>query len=534
MKKILFALIGTIFSIAILFSCKKTESLAPMQMFMPGTSISITPAPTNVTLSWTASINTDSSAKNIDYVIQVAKDSTFSNVVYTTTTKNFSVIITDTSLTPKVKYVARLQVKGVNGRPDSKWLVSNTFTIPGENLFITGAAKDIQYYTAILRWTHQDGLTKITVTKAGGTSYDSTVKADTILLTGLTPNTTYTAELFKGTVSKGTTTFTTKDAGIFTKIIDPTANLTDEINNAANGAVLGLMDGAYDLGVGSAGFAITAKNITIASVSGDPTAATLANSDFILKGAGAGIKLSGLGLTGPASGYIIDIDAAATNIGDITIENCKIAFPVTGGYAVLRANRGASAGSQSMGTFTINNTVGIGMTLNNNYGIAMMDKMKFTALVIKNSTFTGFQRNIISAATLISAWAPTVTIDRCTFNNFGGGGKAAVLDGTTNNIALSITNTIFANTPTSVVSGATVTNSAITAIGSSVLQKVFYYNCNNGATPSIAITWPTGAAATSDISAWTAATTSFTLPVGSALRTAATDNGAVGDPRWAQ
>jgi len=33
---------------------------------------------------------------------------------------------------------------------------------------------------------------------------------------------------------------------------------------------------------------------------------------------------------------------------------------------------------------------------------------------------------------------------------------------------------------------------------------------------------------------WTATTTSFTLPAGSALRTASTTGGAIGDPRWAK
>lgn len=525
-RTIYYSIVALIFIAAGISSCKKnTDELAPMRYFMPTGDIKATSGDTSVLLTWSAALNT-SSASKVKYIVQISKDTLFGSVDKTYTADTTGLFLTYNDLTLKQKYFARIKTRGADTTLDSKWLTSSSFSIRGENLFLAGTAKDIQYYTAILRWTHQDGLTKITV-KTNGVAVDSVVKADTILLKNLTPNTTYTAELFKGTLSKGTTSFTTKDAGMFTKIIDPTANIVTEINNLASGGVLGLMDGSYDLG-GALG--ITAKNITIASVTGDPTSTTILNSTFQLKGANPAIKLSGLGLVGPVNGYIVDVDAAATPVGDITIENCKISFP-SGGYAIVRANRGASAASQTMGTLTINNCTGIGLTLNNNYAIAMMDKMKFTALVIKNSTFTAFQRNIVSAATLISGWAPTITIDKCTFNNFGGGAKAAVLDGTTNTIALTISNTIFANTP---LSGQTINNNAIVSGGTSTMSKVYYYNCNNGASPAVAITWPTGAATTAEINTWTAATTTFTLPAGAALKTAATDGGAVGDPRWAQ
>ncbi|MBV4357671.1 DUF5123 domain-containing protein [Pinibacter aurantiacus] len=531
MKQRIFNLLyigATALAVANLASCDKTGGFQDpsfSRMFMPNSALKATTDATTATLSWGGSLYNDTAANKIYYVLQLASDAAFTSIVRTDTTTALNKKYTDADLAVKKDYYPQVKVLGVNGAGDSQWLKGNKFSILGENLFITPSGGDIQYYTAILRWRHQDGLTKVTITN-NGASVDSLISADTLFLRNLTPKTTYTAELFKGATSKGTMTFTTKDAGMFTKIIDPSASLSTEITNASSGAVLGLMDGTYDLGAGSSGFAVTGKNITIASVSGASTNVTILNADFILKGAGAGIKLSGLTLSGPAKGYVVDIAADATGVGDITLENCNIVFP-SGGFAIVRANRGAT----TMGTLTITDCVGIGLGLNDNYGIAMMDKIKFAAVVIKNSTFSGFKRNIVSAPTTLAGWAAPITIDKCTFNYFGGGSKAAVADCGANNLTLTIKNTILANTPLNLE---TVLAAAIvSSTNTPSLSKVFYFNCNTGGATSGPLTWPTGAAATTDIS-WTSTTTDFTLPAASSLRTAGTDGGCVGDPRWAK
>jgi hypothetical protein len=511
-------------------SCKKdyNPALQLPHQFKPG-DINITAGETQAKLTWSPSLFT--TGTNVTYTVELAKDSLFQTVDYSAIVDTSTIIITDSILTVGQNYVARVKANALNATAESGWVLSGKFKITGEQILSSVLDAELSDTSVVLRWRTSPGLTKIVITPtAGGTAINvpltpADVTAEQKLVKGLTQLTAYTAEIYKNNTRKGVIEFTTKEHSIYAVILSPGDDLPTAINNAASGDIIGLQNGTYDLGATTSGFAVDTKNITIASVSNNPSNVTILNCDFVLKGTAPGIKLSGLSLTGPTSGYIVDINASATNIGNITIDNCRISFNQSG-FAIVRANRGAL----TMGTLSITNTVGIGLNLNNNYAIAMMDKIKFDAVVIKNSTFSSFQRTIVSAATALSGWSSTVTIDKCTFNDFGGGGKSAVLDGSTNNIALSITNTIFANTP---FNGGTVGNDAVKSGGSSSLQKVFYYNCSNGATTPAPINWPSGAAATTDISAWTAATTDFTLPAGSALRTAGTDNGPVGDPRWA-
>ncbi|MGN6402173.1 MAG: hypothetical protein ACTHMD_17065 [Flavisolibacter sp.] len=515
----------------VFISCKKNEYNSEVNLprqFKPG-DINITAGETQAVLEWLPSLFT--TVKNATYTVEVAKDATFQNIEYSTIVDTSMTTITDSILAVGQDYFARVKANASGSTKESGWVTSSSFKITGEQIFFQVQDAELKDTSVVLRWRTSPGVTKIVITPNGRTAFEvpldaADVAAEQKQVGGLTELTTYTAEIYKNAIKKGTITFTTKEHSIYSVILSAGDDLATAVNDAADGDIIGLADGTYDLGATSSGFSVDSKNITIASVSGNASEVTILNSDFVLKGTGAGIKLSGLGLTGPQSGYIIDVNSSATDIGDITIENCRISF-LTNGYAILRANRPSSA---TMGTLTITNTVGVGINLNNNYAIAMMDKMKFTAVVIKNSTFSTFQRTIVSAATAISGWSATVSIDRCTFNDFGNGGKAAVLEGSSNDITLNVSNTIFANTP---ITGGNVSNDAVKFGGFPAFEKVFYYNCTNGASPADPINWPPGAATTTDIS-WTAATTDFTLPAGSSLRTAGTDNGPVGDPRWAQ
>jgi hypothetical protein len=518
-------------AIVIAVSCNKVDNdIKPANLprqFTPG-DINVNRTQTSATLSWSHVFSTPATT----YTFQLSTDSTFSGtplVDQVIDTNN--IVLTDSILQPRQIYFARVKANAIGSSSESRWVNSSRFSITGEQIFYTVLDADIKDTSVLLKWTHAEGLTRIVVTPAVGTPFTVTlsaadVAADQKKINGLKPTTLYTAEIYKGSLLKGTISFTTKEKSIYAAILNPGDDLGAAIDAAANGDLIGLMDGTYDLGASSSGFSIDGKRIAIASVSGSASKVTILNSDFVLKGTAPGIKLSGLTLTGPQNGYIVDVNASASDIGNIVIQNCKLGFDPSG-YAVVRANRGSG---QTMDSLIITGTTGIGLNLNNNYAVAMLDKMKFNAVVIKNSTFSSFKRAIVSAATAISGWSASVTIDHSTFNNFGGGGKTAVLDASSNNIALTITNSLFANTP---LSGETVRNEAITSGGTNDLQKVFYYNTNNGASPAVPLTWPAGATATTEIS-WTETTTDFTLPAGSSLRTAGTNNSPVGDPRWAQ
>lgn len=542
---------ATVLVVANLTSCDKTGGMQDgsfTRMFMPNSALKTSTDATSATLTWNASLYADTSANKIYYVLQIATDPGFASVVRTDTTTALTKKYTDADLLVKKDYYAQVKVLGVNGAQDSQWLKGNKFSIQGENLFITSVG-DIQYYTAILRWRHQDGLTKVTITN-NGISVDSLISADTLLIRGLTPNTSYSAELFKGTTSKGTTSFTTKDAGMFTKIIDPSVNLITEINNAANGAVLGLTNGTYDCG--GLNPTIQQKNITIASVDGNPSKVTMINTkEFILKGTGAGLTISGITFDGTTNNgaigaaYFVVLNGNATaaeaaTFKSFTADNCIITLK-SGATSIFRGSY-AAINDHKIGTIRFNNCIANANVINNqNYGAIMCDKLQFDSVVITSSTFCSLPRGIIGYATTMgtrtgtSIATPVIKIDACTFNSFGQQARAAVFDGKKDAscaVIFMLSNSILANTPDA-VPGTTVDNDAFVGYASNsyTLTNNFIYNCMTTANGTTAINWP-ATAPTPVTLTWTSSTTDFTLPAASPLRTAGPNNGCVGDPRW--
>lgn len=550
MKQKIFNLLyiaATVLAVANLASCDKTGGFQDpsfSRMFMPNSALKATTDATTATLSWGTSLYNDTAATKVYYVLQIATDAAFTSIVRTDTTTALSKKYTDADLLVKKDYYAQVKVLGANGAGDSQWLKGSKFSILGENLFIAPSGGDIQYYTAILRWRHQDGLTKVTL-NINGTLVDSLISADTLLIRNLTPNTAYSAELFKGTTSKGITTFTTKDAGMFTKIIDPSVNLITEINNAANGAVLGLLDGTYDCG--GLNPTITQKNITIASVTGDPAKAIIVNSkEIILKGTGAGLTISGIMFDGTAASGIgaayfvvlngLSAQGDAATFTKFTADNCVINLKV-GATTILRGSYGTNANDQKIGNIKFNNCIAnANVTGASNYGAIMCDKLQFDSVIITKSTFYSLPRGIIGYATKMgtrsgtSVTVPVVQIDQCTFNSFGQQGRAAVLDGyakadgeATCMVNFSLSNSVLANTPDA-VAGTTVKDTAMIGVSGNIykLTNNFSYNCVTTATGGNPIVW-LGTVPTPVTLPWTATTTNFTLP-----STVANN----GDPRW--
>jgi hypothetical protein len=128
---------------------------------------------------------------------------------------------------------------------------------------------------------------------------------------------------------------------------------------------------------------------------------------------------------------------------------------------------------------------------------------------------------------------PVVSITNSTFNGYGGNAKYALLDASSNPISFTIQNSIIANTPKS----GTVNATALRATGAGstlVIAYSDYFNLNTTPSGSTALTFST-ATLTNDQTVdlgWTAATTDFTLPANSPLRTASSTGGPIGDPRW--
>lgn len=226
-----------------------------------------------------------------------------------------------------------VRVRAVGGDiSESKW-VTATFTTDAEQIFRTVDINEIEATAVTLRWTAGEVANQI-VLEPGNIQY--TVTADDIAagaaqITGLAPETDYTAKLMYNGRTRGTVSFRTiLDLG-GAIAIEPTDDLTSLIAAANAGDVFALMPGEHNL----QDLAVS-KSISI-------KAARPADRP-VLKGAifrvseGAALTLENLILdgTGSNNGNQTIIYDAGT-YGSLKIDNCVISNYVKGAMYVNTA-----------------------------------------------------------------------------------------------------------------------------------------------------------------------------------------------------
>ena len=551
MKKLKYIAFIAVVGIA-LAACKKEvydSQVNLKRQFLP-TNIKITSSETSVQLNWSPSLFTVPG--KVSYTVMVSIDSLFkSNDIITKVTDTSGIKLTDDELKVRTKYFALVKANGSNSTEDSRWGLSPSFKITGEQIFSPVLAAETKDKSVVLRWRETSGLTKIVLSPAYGTPSDVILDpADIIALekkiTDLTPSTLYQAEIFAGTKSKGTTSFTTKELSIFTQVITPADNLATVVANAANGEVIGLEAGTYNVVDATNAFVnlvVTQKLITLQSVSGNPNNTKVNFKEITLAGTGAGITLRGIEFDGASAvaSYFINLvgsvtdNASAATFSSITVDNCNVHNLAN---CFIRADRAANAADHKIGTITVTNSKAYDSSPGSTYVFFTLGKLAFQRLELSNSTFYNIGRAFIAAATTLPSGTsrPAIVIDRCTINNFGSGGTSrnyTIFDANANPVDFTLQNSIVSNAP---IAGQTLGNAALRASTSTVvITNNNMFKVTNGATPAVALTFPSTATPanqkTIDLG-WTGSTTDFSLPAGSELRTSATDGGAVGDPRW--
>ncbi|MFT4095460.1 MAG: DUF5123 domain-containing protein [Niabella sp.] len=529
--------------IIVFVSCKKKEdSLAAMRQFMPSGDISIKTSETYAILDWDVAINADSNSTS--YTVILSQDSLFTDgAEFTYTTDSSRIWLYDTAIGVRKTYYARIKTNGATSDLDSKWVYSEGFKITGVQIFSAIREVELMATQVTLRWTPTEGVEKITLTTAAGvsTDYDLTeteISTGVKVILDLTSSTKYEAEIFAGTVSKGYLSFTTPALEAVTISLSPGADLVTVLDTCSDGAVIGLAPGTYSEGITS-NYVIKSKTVTIKSTSGSPDDTKVYFKEFDIKGTGAGITLNGIdfqGVSTTSALYFLNLvglnsDAEAATFTNITVYNCYVHDY---GNCLLRGNRGTSAGYHVIGTIQFRNCIAYNNALTNYYTEFTLDKLTFTKLYISNSTFYMMGQNLISCATTLSvSTLPVISVDGCTFNNFGANSKYALLDANANPVTASFTNSIFANTPRS----GTVQSAALRASGTGTTVTFAYnnyFNLQNGSSANL--TFPSTVTMSSNWTTdlgWTATTTDFTLPEGSVFRSAGSTGGAIGDPRWA-
>lgn len=526
----------------LVYSCKKedpNDGLEAPRIFKPS-GITVRTTETDAKITWTAPLL--SSNLKLAYVAEFSQDTTFATSEFSLQTDTAGLTVADDKLKVRKKYFVRVKALSTNGQPESNWMISRSFSITGEQFFEQIRDLEIKETQVTLRWKPTAGLDKVTLQKKDGAVVDYPISGSEAttgvkVITGLDAGVEYSTEIYQGTRSKGLRTFKTLVPTVYARTLNPGDDIVAAITNAANGDVIGLNPGTYLAGTNN--YNVIQKAITLKSTSGNPLDTKVTYKEFILNGTGAGIKFDGIELDGTpsASAYFLNLvsgnsNADPANFEPIVIFNCIVRGATT---SFLRADRGSAASTYKIDHITISNTLvyDIGSTLG--YHFLHLNKLQFAALNIRKSTFYNVGRALILNSTVLTSNPPLITIDYCTFNNFGAGNYYALLDAGANPTRLSVTNSIIANVPRT---GATVNTAAVRATGAG--SGVVFSNNNTfnfvTAIGGATLTFPTNITIMSGNQTislgWTNATTTFTIPTGSPLRTASSDGTPIGDPRW--
>lgn len=541
-KQILFAGLFLL----MLAACKKDEFNPDFDLprqFKPG-DITIRAGEVEAKLQWSPSLFT--TGKNVTYTVEVSKDSLFQGpVVLTTVVDTAAAVITDSVLQVMEYYFARVKANASGTTAESGWVHSSRFRITGEQIFSALDDAQLKDTSVLLQWRPTTGLTKIVLTPSGGASTDIALTAADVansqkLLTGLTPQTTYKAEIYRNAVIKGNITFTTKEKSIYAVILSPGDDLVAAVENAANGDIIGLQPGTYNATDATGAFVnlvITQKHLTLQSLSGNPADTKVNFKEVRLKGTGAGVTVKGIEFDGtPANAdYFINFtgmnsDSEAAEFTSVLIDNSIIHNT---NNSLMRGNRGSS-NAHKIESIKINNSIAYANGTGS-YHYLMLDKMEFKTIEITNSTIYDAARALISWATNITVpQTPEILLDKVTINSFGFSGRNNILlDANANVVNFTMQNSIIANTPKA---GQSVGSSVLRAGSGSVIRFVHnnYFNLNGG-DPLAPLIFPDYVQQANNLTVdlgWTNATNNFTLPADSPVRSGGTNGGPLGDPRW--
>jgi hypothetical protein len=430
-----------------IISCQKhfdPDFTLPHQ-FKPG-DINIDAGETQAILSWLPSLFT--TGQSVTYTVEVSKDSTFQGTIVDTKIVNTPAdTLTDDVLEPRQNYFARVKANASNNTAESGWVVSAAFMITGEQIFLSISPSDIIDIAVILKWSPNPDVTKIVLTPSGGSPFDvmldaSDVAAEQKMITGLTPSTLYTAEIFAGTKSKGLTSFTTQSSLSgnniidLRSIVDNASVLNDTLPQIPDGSIVLLERGlVYDL---PSGYTFD-QSVTITSGLGfGPQAVLSLGSNFDASGNIDSLSFNDVTIANNGASYFMNV-SNVTVISKLSLENC-----ITEGVYSNSFIRLKTAGDEITSLY-INNCIIDSFGIAAKYAVLYANassSAKIDNIEIHNSTFYSFyyfvRQDGITGSSLI--------IDNCTFNDMINQGGYFVNYSGTFPATFEISNCIFGKT----------------------------------------------------------------------------------------
>ena len=444
--------------VVLLAACEKdTEIEEPNlpRMFTP-VGLRLTLAQTQVKIEWNPSLF--SQDQKMQYTVEISKDSSFQTPpAFTKIVDTTFITVTDVDIAIRQRYFARIKANTTGGTEGSKyWIVSTPFTLTGEQIFIVPVPEsDIIDNSVILRWTTTPGVSKIVITPPTGSPVDVVVNAadNTAgfkLIGSLIGNTTYSAEIFAGTKSKGLLSFKTKATITGANIIDlrgitgrPSV-LADTLPIIPSGSIVILKRGlTYNF------TSATSLNKSLTILSGSDFIPDLASifmgSNFNLT-AGAAIdslvfKDVNMYSDDYAAKYIFNINQVGT-IGKVRFENVR-GHKFRGFFRIQTGGAGAQVTDLTILNCVIDSLRDFSLVNTNNSN-------KVANITVSNTTLYN-ARKVIDHR---SPGSNSIKFTNCSFYNLPAGGAAGGVGGFyfidlgTQNSAtpIMITNCIFGKT----------------------------------------------------------------------------------------
>lgn len=403
--------------------------------------------------------------------VEVNKATSYTLELYLGETLGETPLRTDESTTTSFTYEGLegetdyfVRVKAVGeGITESKW-TETTFKTGAEQIFEAVVNADLEAKQVTLRWPAGEEADIITLAP-GDIVYQITpedIAAGCATITGLTPETEYTAVMTRGEKTRGTVTFTTTiDTGGMT-IVGEGEDLVAAIE-ADNGEGLYLTGVTYELG----DYDLT-KSIVIA---GDAVVKPTIHGRFKVATEVASLSLTNIVFDGAGdTDNLVELTDAAGNLGTLTVEGCEIRNMAK--HIIYNNKKG------TFGTIVMNNVIVDGVANNQGDGFDLRGGA-LTSLTVTNSTFSNGIRSFVRCQVPAS-----VTFKNCTFYNLctiddsnNTGLFRVEKDGST----LTVTNCLFYGiglaSPTNVNSGVWARADKLKA--EETYSNNYYFNCPN-------------------------------------------------------
>ncbi|MFD2162294.1 DUF5123 domain-containing protein [Paradesertivirga mongoliensis] len=375
---------------------------------------------TEVKLTWKAMANASS------YTVELFQNTDFSgSPLKTFTGITFDQVpYTISGLNGATQHSVR--VKGAKeGIEDSKW-VTAIFTTEAEQIMLPVASADITKNSVTLKWSVPNEVTHFMI---GTTRYDISASeklAGEKAITGLTPETNYSAVIHNNTAVRGSQSFKTNQdlpTGPNVVIVGTTDDLATMISTASDGKMFVLLQGAkyntdnlinLPAGVG----------ITIWGQPG-PIKPILAFNGINLAASNKTIKFENLDITGYQNdagltkrNYIFNQSMASTT-DEIIFENCIIR------NFVNTPMRLQSTNVITIGKFTVNNCTVFDTGDNNANGTYAFIHSNVATGKVNNISITNSTFHKIGYGFILHNAAPSasVVIENNTFYNVVGDGR---------------------------------------------------------------------------------------------------------------